>query len=81
MTEQANYHINLWPEPPGPATYLCLLCPVKDCTEADILLHVTTVHEITPVPTPMAADVTLVSTLLRKEAPDASPDVLDRDVH
>jgi hypothetical protein len=55
MAEPANYHILLWPEPLGPSTYLCLLCSVQDCTLAEILTHVTDVHSVTPVPTPLAA--------------------------
>ena len=78
MADAPNYHINLWPEPPGPPSYLCLLCSVKDCTKPDILTHITTVHEVTPVPSPLAADTTLVPTLVRREeVVDASADVLD----
>ena len=80
MADQPNYHISLWPEPPGPPTYLCLLCAVKDCTHPDILIHVSTAHEMTPVPTPLAADASVLPTLMRtEEAADArgSPDLLD----
>lgn len=79
MAEPANYHISLWPDPPGSLpTYLCLLCAVKDCTKPDILTHIATAHGIEPVPSPLAADTTLVPTLLqREETPDARPDVLD----
>ena len=79
MAETPNYHISLWPEPPGPPTYLCLLCAVKDCTEPDILLHVTTVHEVTPVPTPLAADTTILPSLRREDTTHARTDVLDRN--
>ena len=82
MAETPNYHINLWPEPPGPPTYLCLLCSVKDATQPDILTHVATVHAVEPVPTPLAADASFVPTLVRREeAADAgrSADVLDGD--
>ena len=82
MADQPNYHINLWPEPPGPPTYLCLLCALKDCTQATMQAHVTTTHAVTPVPTPLAADASLVPSLLRtEEAPDAgrSADVSHRD--
>ena len=34
MADAPNYHIRLWPEPPGPPTYLCLLCSVNDVPEA-----------------------------------------------
>jgi hypothetical protein len=52
-----NYHINLWPEPPGPPTYLCLVleCTYKDATLADMLLHTVAAHGLTAVPTPLAA--------------------------
>jgi hypothetical protein len=58
----ANYHILLWPEPPGPPTYLCLvpLCGYKDATLADIQAHIPSVHSLTAIPTPLAADQTLV---------------------
>jgi hypothetical protein len=69
MAEAANYHISLWPEPPGPPTYLCLLCSVKDCTEAEIQTHIATAHEVTPVPTPLAADTNVVPTLIRRRNP------------
>jgi hypothetical protein len=66
MADQPNYHISLWPEPPGPPTYLCLLCAVSDVTEAEMLVHVTTIHALTPVPTPLAADTTLVPAVRRE---------------
>jgi hypothetical protein len=50
-----NYHIFLWPDPPGPQPYLCLLCPARDPSEAVIQAHVLTEHGIDPLPTPMAA--------------------------
>ena len=82
MSETPNYHISLWPKPPGSLpTYLCLLCPVKDASLPDILTHVTAAHAAAPVPTPLAVDVSVVPTLVRtEEAPDArgSADVLDR---
>ena len=77
MPDQPNYHITLWPEPPGPPTYLCLLCALADCTEPDIMTHLTTVHAVDPVPTPLAADPAFVPTLLREEVPHARADVLD----
>lgn len=55
MADEPNYHILLWPEPPGPSTYACLLCPLADVSEAEMLAHVTEVHALSPVPTPMAA--------------------------
>ena len=56
-----NYHIFLWTEPPGmPPTYLCLLCAFADATEAEVQAHVTEVHALTPVPTPMAASPPLL---------------------
>ena len=80
MADAPNYHIQLWPEPPGPPTYLCLLCAVKDCTKPEILAHVPAGHAVEPVPTPLAADASIVPTLLRgEEAADASAHVLDRD--
>lgn len=79
MAEAANYHINLWPEPPGPSTYLCLLCPLSNCTHAEMLAHVTTAHAVEPVPTPLAADAHVIPMLLRKETPDAHAHVLDGD--
>ena len=46
-----------------------------------MLVHVATVHAVTPVPTPLAADTTLVPALRTQEVPDASTstDLLDRD--
>ena len=83
MAEAPNYHIPLWPEPPGTLpTYLCLLCTTNNQTHPDILTHVTTAHALTPIPTPLAADASVLPSLLRtEEAPDAgrSADVLDRD--
>ena len=80
MADASNYHIQLWPEPPGPPTYLCLLCALKDCTQAAILAHVPAVHAVEPVPTPLAADASLLPLLHIQEVPDArSADVLDRD--
>ena len=70
MAEAANYHVNLWPEGGGPPTYLCLLCAVTDCTQAAILAHVSTAHEVEPVPTPLAADTTLVPSLRRETHSD-----------
>lgn len=56
LSSEPNYHIFLWPEPPGtPPTYLCLLCEFKDCTQAEILVHMPTVHAVDAVPTPLAA--------------------------
>lgn len=56
MADAPNYHIFLWPEPPTAPTYLCLLCPLADCTEAEILAHLALIHAATPVPTPVAAN-------------------------
>jgi hypothetical protein len=81
-----NYHINLWPEPPGPPTYLCLVleCTYKDATLADMLLHTVAAHGLTAVPTPLAAmNASALATLVAvspEETPDASePDVPHRD--
>ena len=71
MAETPNYHIQLWPEPPGPPTYLCLLCSLTGCTQADILAHVPTAHAVEAVPTPLAADTTLVPSLRRETTPHA----------
>ena len=79
MADSPNYHISLWPEPPGPPTYLCLLCAVKDCTKPEILAHVTTTHAVAAVPTPLAADASILPSLHTEEAPHTSADLLDRD--
>lgn len=78
MADVPNYHISLWPDPPGsPATYLCLLCTLTGCTEAEILAHVPSVHTVNAVPTPLAANPPPVIVTSQKETPDArSPDVL-----
>ena len=74
----ATYHIFLWPEPPGtPPTYLCLLCPSADMTEAEVQAHVTEVHGATPVPTPMAAQPPIIDEatgLLVVPRPEGSTD-------
>lgn len=80
MAEAPNYHIQLWPEPPGPSTYLCLLCPLADCTEAEILTHVPSVHNVDAVPTPLAAMPPPLVTPSQEETPHArQPDVPHRD--
>ena len=48
-----NYHISLWDEP---VTYLCLPCNASGMTLPDVEAHLTTVHSLTPLPTPLAAD-------------------------
>lgn len=67
-----NYHIKLWPEPPGPPTYLCLIpeCTYADATLAEIQAHVVTVHSLEPVPTPLAADPSVLPTLTTEETTD-----------
>jgi hypothetical protein len=81
MAETPNYHIRLWPEPPGPPTYLCLVpeCGFEDATEAAVQVHVTSAHGLTAVPTPLAADPTLVGSLMLQENDRGAdkPDVLD----
>jgi hypothetical protein len=65
MADTPNYHINLWPDPPGsPSTYLCLVpdCGYGDATEAEILVHETVAHGLTPVPTAIAAAPPLLPT-------------------
>jgi hypothetical protein len=57
---EANYHIFLWPDPPGPPLYLCLLCPLRDASEAVIRAHITTEHSADPLPTPLAANPPLI---------------------
>jgi hypothetical protein len=80
VAEAPNYHINIWPEPPGPSTYLCLLCPLADTTEAEIQAHVTTEHGVAAVPTPIAANPPVIATPSQEETPDApKPDVPHRD--
>ena len=66
MAETYNYHINLWPEPPGPPTYLCLLCTLTDCTHAEILAHIPTAHSLEPTPTPLAAQASSMPSFLRE---------------
>ena len=41
------------------------------------MTHLTTVHAVDPVPTPLAADPAFVPSLLREEVPHARADVLD----
>lgn len=57
---EPNYHIFLWPDPPSPPLYLCLLCGFKDASDVVIQAHVSTEHSATPLPTPMAASPPVV---------------------
>jgi hypothetical protein len=51
-----NYHLVLWPAPPGtPPTSVCLLCAQTETTDAAMQAHVTEVHGLSPLPTPTAA--------------------------
>jgi hypothetical protein len=71
MAETPNYHINLWPEPPGsPSTYLCLVpdCAYANASQAQILAHEMEVHGLEPLPTPIAASSSLLPTLLHGSA-------------
>jgi len=79
MAETPNYHIQLWPEPPGPSTYLCLLCSLKDATEAEVVLHIQTVHEVAAVPTPLAANPPLLPTFTEEVRDARSADVSHGD--
>jgi len=72
MAEDApNYHISLWDDPPA---YVCLLCggqPPATMTLEDVQAHVTTVHQTSPVPTPLAANSSVLLSSVAKENPDA----------
>jgi hypothetical protein len=61
---EANYHIFLWPDPPDPPLYLCLLCPFRDASDAVMQAHLTTEHGAEPLPTPLAANPPVIDAVL-----------------
>jgi hypothetical protein len=63
-----NYHIALWDTP---VTYLCLPCHAQGMTLVDVETHVTTVHAMEPVPTPLAADASLLPSLMKEQSSHA----------
>jgi hypothetical protein len=75
---EPNYHIVLWPEPPGPPLYVCLLCAARDASEAVIRAHLTTEHSVDPLPSAMAGNPPVLDPVLgiqpatrREGTPDA----------
>jgi hypothetical protein len=57
MGESATptYHVSVWDDPAP--TYVCLLCPVRGLTLAEVTAHVWDTHAVEAVPTPQMDDL------------------------